>query len=133
VPNNVGYPFDIYREFINMGKFNEISRGHTPRALQGSNELMGNKRLRIIYTLSNQPDMAVCSKVAGFAGKARSQSIALNVVGKPNKVRVRKNDIKSLLKENGATLLFLIGKETPLILRDSPQEVEAKVEWANGY
>ena len=77
--------------------------------------------------------MAVCSEVAGFAGKARSQTIALNVVGKPNKVRVHKKDIKSLLKENGATLLFLIGKETPLMLRDSTQEVEEKVRWANGY
>lgn len=116
-----------------MGKFNEISRGHTGGAFQGSTKSMGNNKVRIIYTLLKRPDMAVCSEVAGFAGKARSQTIALNVVGKPNKVRVHKKDIKSLLKENGATLLFLIGKETPLMLRDSTQEVEEKVRWANGY
>jgi hypothetical protein len=63
------------------------------------------------------------------AVRARSKTIALNVVGKPNKVRVSKHSIKSVTKDNGSTLLFLIGRNEPLMLRDSAEEVENKVRW----
>ena len=77
--------------------------------------------------------MAVGSTGVVNTGKARSKTIALNVVGKPNKVRVSKHSIKSITKDNGCTLLFLIGRNEPLMIRDSAQEVENKVRWANGY
>ena len=116
-----------------MGKFNEISRGHIPKALQGTRSLMGNNKVRIIYNLSNSPKGAEGAVGAVVPGKARSKTIALNVVGKPNKVRVYKNRIKAVLTDNGASLLFLINKKNPIILRDSAQEVENKIRWANGY
>jgi hypothetical protein len=73
--------------------------------------------------------MAVGSTGVVSAVRARSKTIALNVVGKPNKVRVSKHSIKSVTKDNGSTLLFLIGRNEPLMLRDSAEEVENKVRW----
>ena len=73
--------------------------------------------------------MPVGSTGVVSAVRARSKTIALNVVGKPNKVRVSKHSIKSVTKDNGSTLLFLIGRNEPLMLRDSAEEVENKVRW----
>ena len=73
--------------------------------------------------------MPVGSTGVVSAVRVRSKTIALNVVGKPNKVRVSKHSIKSVTKDNGSTLLFLIGRNEPLMLRDSAEEVENKVRW----
>jgi hypothetical protein len=79
--------------------------------------------------LLKRSGMAVGSTGVVSAVRARSKTIALNVVGKPNKVRVSKHSIKSVTKDNGSTLLFLIGRNEPLMLRDSAEEVENKVRW----
>ena len=77
--------------------------------------------------LLKRSGMPVGSTGVVSAVRARSKTIALNVVGKPNKVRVSKHSIKSVTKDNGSTLLFLIGRNEPLMLRDSAEEVENKV------
>ena len=79
--------------------------------------------------LLKRSGMAVGSTGVVSAVRARSKTIALNVVGKPNKVRVSKHSIKSVTKDNGSTLLFLIGRNEPLMLRDSAEEVENEVRW----
>ena len=116
-----------------MGKFNEISQGQSPSVFYGITPAERKERLRIIYMRLKRSGMAVGSTGVVSAVRARSKTIALNVVGKPNKVRVSKNSIKSITKDNGCTLLFLIGRNEPLMLRDSAEEVENKVRWANGY
>ena len=55
--------------------------------------------------------------------KTRSKSIALNVMGKPNKVLFNKNHIISVTNDYGITRLQLINQKEPVILRDSVAEV----------
>ena len=55
--------------------------------------------------------------------KLGSKSIALNVMGKPQKVRFKRNLISAVTSEHGATLLQLINQKEPIILRDSVEEV----------
>ena len=57
------------------------------------------------------------------AGKSRSKSIALNVMGKPQKVLFKRNLISAVTSENGLTLLELINQKQPILLRDSVEEV----------
>lgn len=52
-----------------------------------------------------------------------SKSIALNVMGKPQKVLFKRNLISAVTNEHGATLLELINQKEPIILRDSVEEV----------
>jgi hypothetical protein len=55
--------------------------------------------------------------------RTRSKSIALNVVGKPGKVLFKSNLIAAVTNDYGQTLLELINKKKPIILRDSVEEV----------
>ena len=55
--------------------------------------------------------------------KLGSKSIALNVMGKPQKVRFKRNLISAVTSEHGASLLELINQKEPIILRDSVEEV----------
>ena len=52
-----------------------------------------------------------------------SKSIALNVMGKPQKVLFKRNLISAVVSEHGATLLELINQKEPILLRDSVEEV----------
>jgi len=52
-----------------------------------------------------------------------SKSIALNVMGKPQKVLFKRNLISAVTSENGLTLLELINQKQPILLRDSVEEV----------
>ena len=55
--------------------------------------------------------------------KLGSKSIALNVMGKPQKVLFKRNLISAVTSEYGATLLELINQKEPIVLRDSVEEV----------
>lgn len=69
------------------------------------------------------------TKIACIPGKSenleklRSQSIALNVMGKPQKVLFERNLISAVTQEYGLTLLELINQKEPIPLRDSLEEV----------
>jgi len=69
------------------------------------------------------------TKIACIPGKSenleklRTQSIALNVMGKPQKVLFKRNLISAVVSEHGATLLELINQKEPILLRDSVEEV----------
>jgi len=116
-----------------MGRFNELSQNPSNRVLHNRVRLSeASNGSHNIYSIT--PASGGCGAVRpGISKRSRSQTIALNVVGKPNKMRIYKNRIKSITKENGQTLLRLINGKDEYLLRDSVKEVEAKVEWANGY
>jgi len=121
--NNWEYPFDIYKEFINMTHFKQPELN-----LVGIGDRASKNFCKVIKTSHNiykvkqakHSRILVRSENPGIPG---SKSIALNVMGKPQKVRFKRNLISAVTSEYGSTLLELINQKEPILLRDSVEEV----------
>tara|TARA_R100000742_G_C4256172_1_gene74049 strand:- start:272 stop:640 length:369 start_codon:yes stop_codon:yes gene_type:complete len=114
------YPIDIYKEFINMTHFkqpelNLVGVGNSDPTNLGETDKCSHN----IYYIKH----AYIPDRFNKAGKSRSKSIALNVMGKPQKVLFKRNLISAVVSEHGATLLELINQKEPILLRDSVEEV----------
>ena len=121
--NNWEYPFDIYKEFINMTHFKQPELNLVGIGDRASKNLCQIKKTsHNIYKVkqANHSRILVRSENPGIPG---SKSIALNVMGKPQKVRFKRNLISAVTSEHGATLLELINQKEPILLRDSVEEV----------
>ena len=121
--NKTGYPFDIYKEFISMDNFNQPELN---LATAGDSSL--NNLCKVIKTSHNiyfdQHDRFLdFPNKSNKSKKTRSKIIALNVMGKPQKVLFKRNLISAVTNDYGHTLLQLINQKQPIHLRDSVDEV----------
>ena len=121
--NKTGYPFDIYKEFINMDNFNQPELNLATAGDSGSTNLRRiNKGSHNIYFDQHDRFLDFPNK-SNKSKKTRSKIIALNVMGKPQKVLFKRNLISAVTNDYGHTLLQLINQKQPIHLRDSVDEV----------
>ena len=94
--NNWEYPFDIYKEFINMTHFKQPELNLIGIGDRASKNFCGdNNTSHNIYRVKQAKHSRILerSRNPGIPG---SKSIALNVMGKPQKVLFKRNLIAAV-------------------------------------
>jgi len=121
--NNWEYPFDTYKEFINMSQYKQLELFTAGKGVSDqSNFFMNDITSHNIYKVKQAKHSRILTKTKN-PGIPGSKSIALNVMGKPQKVLFKRKHIAAVTSEYGETLLELINQKEPILLRDSVDEV----------